>query len=501
MDKKKAQDNIDDLDDADIGSLEDRKKKIKDRFFDACKRGDMNLLNKVIDDEILDILEPDDNKWTALQWAVVNNQPEIVKILYSRELEIDKNNEDTKKNEKKEQNISLQQSEFDEAFKKPLNPADNGKYTPLHWSAYKGFDVISSILLKMGCDPLSVDSYGNNALHQASAGNHIDTFKLFMGLGIDLELKNTRSHTALDLTSNKDIEQLIDKTLSTRFCGICNKIFDFNNKRYICSIKNDIICKDCCVIGYYFPTEDAIEKDIRDCRCKNCFNEIVKAENDLQNAIDSNNLDTLNNQYEISKNFKIDLHLKKSALENQDRLTREKAITELLDSLKVVENHKTIIKSVYELDEMVRSADEHKVQLDGRIIERAYLQKNRLLAEKELRQLLANITIEMASQENLDNLNEKLNNAKESKVDNCYCDVGTDLSEKIRLNLDANDILKKFLEYPIREYPVVEEVDPKKSKIKIFLYNFIYRKTSSSSSKKEKEKEERTSFYYSRMGK
>ena len=104
-------------------------------------------------------------------------------------------------------------------------------------------------------------------------------------------------------------------------------------------------------------------------------------------------------------------------------------------------------------------------------------------------------------QQNLDNLNEKLNNAKESNVDNCYCDVGTDLSEKIRLNLDANDILKKFLEYPIREYPVVEEVDPKKSKIKIFLYNFIYRKTSSSSSKKEKEKEERTSFYYSRMGK
>ena len=162
--------------------------------------------------------------------------------------------------------------------------------------------------------------------------------------------------------------------------------------------------------------------------------------------------------------------MKKSAQENQDRLTREKAITELLDSLKVVENHKTIIKSVYELDEMVRSADEHKVQLDGRIIERAYLQKNRLLAEKELRQLLANITIEMASQENLDNLNEKLNNAKESNVDNCYCDVGTDLSEKIRLNLDANDILKKFLEYPIREYPVVEEVDPKKSKK--YFFNF-----------------------------
>ena len=468
MDKKKTTENIDDLDDSDIGSVEDRKKKIKDRFFDSCKRGDMALLNKVIDDELLEILEPDDNKWTGLQWAVVNNHPEIVKILYQKQLEIEKKNAETQKKEKAEQTISLQLNDFDEAFKKPLNPADNGKYTPLHWSAYKGLDVISSILLNMGCDPLAVDSYGNNALHQASAGNHINSFKLFMGLGIDLELKNTRSHTARDLTSNPDIEALIVKTLSSRFCVICNKAFDFNNKRYICSIKDDIIWKNCCVIGYYFPTEDAIEKDIRDCRCKSCYDEIVKAENDLQNAINSNNLETLNNQFAISKEFKIDLHLKKSARENQDRLTREKAITELLDSLKVVENHKTIIKSVYELDQMIKSAEENKVQLDNRIIERVLTQRERLLAEKELRQLLANITIDMSSQENLDNLNEKLEKAKESNVDACYCDKGSDLSEKIRLNLDANDILNKFLEYPIREYPVVEEVDPKKSKFYIF---------------------------------
>ena len=81
----------------------------------------------------------------------------------------------------------------------------------------------------------------------------------------------------------------------------------------------------------------------------------------------------------------------------------------------------------------------------------------------------------MSSQENLDNLNEKLEKAKESNVDACYCDKGSDLSEKIRLNLDANDILNKFLEYPIREYPVVEEVDPKKSKFYIF-FNFFFKK-------------------------
>ena len=92
---------------------------------------------------------------------------------------------------------------------------------------------------------------------------------------------------------------------------------------------------------------------------------------------------------------------------------------------------------------MVKSASENKVQLDGRIIKRVIEQRERLLAEKELRQLLANITIDMSSQENLDNLNEKLEKAKESNVDACYCDKGSDLSERIKLNLNANDILNK----------------------------------------------------------
>ena len=53
-------------------------------------------------------------------------------------------------------------------------------------------------------------------------------------------------------------------------------------------------------------------------------------------------------QFTESKKYKIDLHLKKLAELNEDRLRREKYIRELLDSLKVVENHKTILKKVDE---------------------------------------------------------------------------------------------------------------------------------------------------------
>ena len=459
--KKPAQENIDEGDDLGLGSLEDQKEKITERFFEACKNGSVEAIKKYMGNEILDPLELDATGWSALQWAIVNNHPEVVKILYPKIKELEANLEKSKK-EKDDQKISHELTDFDEAFKKPLNPADNGKYTPLHWSAYKGYDIISSILLKMGCDPMEVDSYGDNALHQACAGNHYDTFKLFMGLGIDLDYKNSRSHKAIDLTTNKDIEDLINKILKAKECCLCHKIFDFDNKRYLCSIKEDIICKNCSRIDYYYPTEDSEEKDIRDCRCKNCQDEIIKAENDLREAILSNNLEKLTTQFAESKKYKIDLHLYKEATLNEDRLKREKDIKEHLDSLKVVEDHKTILKQVDELDKKLKDAEDNKVQLDKNLIQRAKDEKLRLLAEKELRQFLSNVTIGMASKENLDDLTEKVDTADKYKVAEEYVAKGKDLKEKFILNLDAKDIMAKFIDYPIREYPVVEEVDPKK---------------------------------------
>ena len=239
-------------------------------------------------------------------------------------------------------------------------------------------------------------------------------------------------------------------------------MFDFDNKRYLCSIKEDIICKNCSRIDYYFPTEEAEEKDIRDCRCKECQDEIIKAENDLQNAIDSNNLEQLVTQFNESKKYKIDLHLKKLATLNEDRLRREKYIRELLDSVKVVEDHKTILKKVDELDKKLKNAEENNVKLDPNLIQRAAVEKKRLLAEKDLRCLLSNIDITMASEENLKILTELVDIADQNKVAEEYVAKGKDLKEKYTLNLDAKNIMQKCRDYPIREYPEVEVVDPKK---------------------------------------
>ena len=107
----------------------------------------------------------------------------------------------------------------------------------------------------------------------------------------------------------------------------------------------------------------------------------------------------------------------------------------------------------------------------------------------------------MANPENLENLTQKVETADTCKVADEYVSKGKDLKEKFILNLDAKDIMAKFKDYPMREYPVVEVVDPKKkSKLNNHIYNilFIFRKRSTST--KKKEKKEGASFSYTRMG-
>ena len=54
-----------------------------------------------------------------------------------------------------------------------------------------------------------------------------------------------------------------------------------------------------------------------------------------------------------------------------------------LDALKVVEDHKTILKKVDQLDKKLRSAEDNNVKLDPLLLQRASVEKKRLLAEKE----------------------------------------------------------------------------------------------------------------------
>lgn len=60
----------------------------------------------------------------------------------------------------------MQDSEEDnDPFKKPKIAAQEGKYTPMHWAAYKGFYRIVWYLLHEKMSPLDIDIHGNTSVH------------------------------------------------------------------------------------------------------------------------------------------------------------------------------------------------------------------------------------------------------------------------------------------------------------------------------------------------
>ena len=208
-----------------------------------------------------------------------------------------------------------------------------------------------------------------------------------MGLGIDLEIKNSRYHTALDLASDKQIRDIINRTLSIKNCNICSKLFDFFAHQFVCNICNNVICSNCCSSDYIFQTISCEEKDLRECRCKTCSTTIKSHENSLKDAIKTNILHDIVQQNDLIKLQKINIDCKLGVEAETEivRLQTEKKINIYLDNLKVVDNHKTIIKSVSVLDDLISNSIKEKIMVDALVLERVDSQKKRLLAEKELR--------------------------------------------------------------------------------------------------------------------
>ena len=73
--------------------------------------------------------------------------------------------------------------------------------------------------------------------------------------------------------------------------------------------------------------------------------------------------------------------------------------------------------------------------------------------------------IEGVTDEKRNQLNEYIIKAKDHKVGTEYTDEADIVLDKMSRNIQANQILKKFEDYPVREYPEPEIIDPKKKKM------------------------------------
>jgi len=153
------------------------------------------LLKKIIKLEELNINEKDDSGWVGMTWAIVNGHKDIVKIILHSRVKLGGTkimeilNADKKEEKQDIANDTLFETPLQDIFKKPINPLTFGKYSPLHWAAYKGNCIISSLLFKNSDKKpvemsLDIDMLGNTALHQAAASNNFDVNYSFLLLKV-----------------------------------------------------------------------------------------------------------------------------------------------------------------------------------------------------------------------------------------------------------------------------------------------------------------------------
>ena len=205
------------------------------------------------------------DNWSPLLWAACNGNEELVTLLIEKQAHapyLHQKSEDAG-------DVKREDGEDFDPFIKPKDPRKVGKYTPLHWASYKDWYKIVCKFLKKGMSPLDIDMYGNTAVHQCAAAGNLKVLETFLSYGVDVEVKNARLHSPMDLATEPATKALIKKAISTKNCvgQECGKSkFDFKNIRFFCKQSHNFYCRKCSSIYWLYETWQDTEQERVVCR-------------------------------------------------------------------------------------------------------------------------------------------------------------------------------------------------------------------------------------------
>ena len=423
----------------------------------AVKENDEETALGYLENKDINALYEDAEKWSPLMWACCNGNEKLVNILLN-----DFNAASPYITNKEDENF--EQEGGNNPFKKPKIASMVGRYTPMHWASYKGNYRIVWKLLKEGMSPLDIDIYGNTAVHQAAASGKIEVLECFLSRGVDVEMKNARGHTSFDLATDDKVRDVIKKAIETTNCIQCGSVFDFKNIRYLCISCKNFYCSKCSKTNWEFETAESEEMEKKPvCRSLKCEDRKKKGEKKLRESMESmhyETLDTAFNELQYDKKD-FDVKLVKAAEVLHLKLQKEKGINEFIDSLKFVENYKTIKKSVHLLEDLVTEARKLDVDLDPDIVSRVNNESARLIAERNLQFQMEKVNVSESTHEDVKVLEDLIQIAKATGVASMYTDKADINSDKMSRNIRAREILDLLEQYPPREYPEEPEPDPK----------------------------------------
>lgn len=389
----------------------------------------------------------DRKKWTPLLWASCQGHKEVVKVLleaggltYYRSIE-----------------ESILRNKNGKA-------SEVGKYTPLHWAAFNGHLKVVWLLLKSGFSPLVIDMFGNTAIHQAAAGDRVEVMECFLSFGVDINVKNARMHQPRDLATNKDVKELIKVARECPKCTYCQSFFDFTVMRFLCLVCKKFFCENCITRDWVYEESASEEAERPVSRCSKCLELIREAEERLTDALAANEFEVVDEalQSVTSGSIDIDVKLLRRATIEHERLKTEGIIRRAVEALQVVDDYKTILKAVNHLNFLLEDAKQRGVDIDTKIMTSVRTETDRLVAERNLRHQTLISPVSTASPEDVSRLEELVIKASGNSVEGRYIEEAKMLVEKMQRNIQAHNILRSFLDYPMREYPEVVIVDPRK---------------------------------------
>jgi hypothetical protein len=215
----------------------------------AARFGDIEAVKALLADRV-PLGFKDGSGWTALKWAASEGHEEVLALLLEH---------------------GAAEDEVDNA-----GDGTSGGGSSLHWAAYKGHVRLVWRLLtcKPKLSPRALDAEHNTPLHLASAGGHILILKTLLSEGVDVSLKNAYGNTALQLSTNGEIQSLLKDARTAALDG----------RPYLCSCSGEF-CSEA------KSTADAVidrvsSPNLRPVRYSSeCATQIRQAEDGLTHAI------------------------------------------------------------------------------------------------------------------------------------------------------------------------------------------------------------------------
>jgi hypothetical protein len=184
----------------------------------------------------------------------------------------------------------------------------------------------------------------------------------------------------------------------------------------------------------------------------------------------------------VNNNIDIDIKLKNQADVMHLKLEKELDIRNYIKSVAHIDDYKTILKSVKILNDKMSAAQNLGVDLDLGVIAEINRCTSRLISERNLRHEMEMTNVSKVEHDNVNLLKNLIERAHEHGVADSYKQDAEKLQHKMNGNIRAREILQMMLDYPEREYPVIEVVDPKKKKTAV-------KKEEKEKKKKKKRKE------------